>query len=50
MGDLSAQMIKSVGADYTLVGHSERRAYFGETNDVLAKKVSAALLESISPR
>ncbi|MBL4625154.1 MAG: triose-phosphate isomerase [Flavobacteriales bacterium] len=48
-GETSAQMIKFVGVEYTLVGHSERRAYFGEKNEVLSKKVSAALTQDISP-
>ena len=38
-GEVSSSMIKSMGINYTLVGHSERRAYFGETPDILKKKV-----------
>jgi triosephosphate isomerase (TIM) len=48
-GEVSATMIKSAGAGYVLVGHSERRAYFGETNEVLAKKVDTALKTGITP-
>jgi len=48
-GELSAEMIKSVGCEYTLVGHSERRALFSETDIILAKKVSCALLQGIVP-
>src|SRR5690606_24631325 len=42
-GELSATQIKSTGADYIILGHSERRAYFGETDALLAEKVDAAL-------
>lgn len=42
-GEISAAMIKSCGASYVIIGHSERRQYFGETNALLAKKVNAVL-------
>ena len=42
-GEVSVDMIQSTGATVILVGHSERRAYFGETNELLAKKVDAVL-------
>ncbi|GAB5400578.1 MAG: triose-phosphate isomerase [Aureisphaera sp.] len=42
-GEVSAQMLKSVGVETVILGHSERRAYFGEDNALLGKKVSAAL-------
>lgn len=42
-GEVSASMIKNIGADYVIVGHSERRIYFGEDNLMINKKVSAAL-------
>ncbi|MDC9721994.1 MAG: triose-phosphate isomerase [Urechidicola sp.] len=42
-GEVSASMIKSVHVDTVILGHSERRAYFGETNESLAKKVNTAL-------
>lgn len=42
-GEVSASMIKSVHVDTVILGHSERRAYFGETNESLAKKVDTAL-------
>lgn len=48
-GELSAEMVKSVGAGYTLVGHSERRDIFGESNDLLAKKVRAAIEHQLIP-
>jgi triosephosphate isomerase len=42
-GEISANMLKSVGVNTVILGHSERRAYFGETDELLAKKVDAAL-------
>lgn len=48
-GEISASQIKSVGAEYVLVGHSERRAYFGETDAILAEKVNVALKHNLTP-
>lgn len=42
-GEISADMLKSIGVKTVILGHSERRAYFNETDDMLAKKVNAAL-------
>jgi triosephosphate isomerase len=42
-GEISAGMLKSVGIKTVILGHSERRAYFNETDELLAKKVDAAL-------
>jgi triosephosphate isomerase len=42
-GEISASMLKSVGVETVILGHSERRAYFNETDDSLAKKVDTAL-------
>lgn len=42
-GEVSATMIKSLGVKTVILGHSERRAYFNETDELLAKKVDAAL-------
>jgi triosephosphate isomerase len=42
-GEVSASMLKSVGVKTVILGHSERRAYFSETDEMLAKKVDAAL-------
>lgn len=42
-GEVSASMLKSIGVHTVILGHSERRAYFNETDDLLAKKVDAAL-------
>ena len=48
-GEVSASMIKSCGAKYVIIGHSERRQYFGEHNDWLAKKVDAVLANGLNP-
>ncbi|KAL6050505.1 Triosephosphate isomerase [Balamuthia mandrillaris] len=42
-GEVSAEMLKDVGASYVILGHSERRHIFGETDEVLGKKIAAAL-------
>ncbi len=42
-GEVSAEMIASTGAQYVIIGHSERRAYYNEKDDVLNKKVKLAL-------
>lgn len=46
-GEISAAMLKSVGVNTVILGHSERRAYFGETDEILAKKVNTALKEEM---
>lgn len=48
-GEISTAMIKSYNAQYVIVGHSERRQYHNETNDLLAKKVDAALNDELTP-
>jgi triosephosphate isomerase len=48
-GEVSVSMIKSTGATYVILGHSERRAYFGETNTLLAQKTDAVLKENLLP-
>jgi triosephosphate isomerase len=42
-------MIAEAGANYVIIGHSERRHFFGETNDTVNKKVKAALRASLTP-
>lgn len=42
-GETSAEMVKSTGATYVILGHSERREYFNESNEMLAAKTNAAL-------
>jgi triosephosphate isomerase len=48
-GEISAGMLQSIGISYVLIGHSERRQYFLESNAFLAAKVDAALAKGISP-
>ncbi len=48
-GEISAGMINSVGVTHVILGHSERRAYFGETNQIVAAKVDAALRNELIP-
>ena len=46
-GEISAGMLKSVGVNLVILGHSERRAYFGETNKLLSEKVNMALAKGL---
>ena len=48
-GEVSAAQVRSTGAEYVILGHSERRAYFDETDEVLAEKVNVALKNSLKP-
>ncbi len=48
-GEASAAMLKSVGVEYVILGHSERRQYFGETNAQLAEKVNIVLENGLTP-
>ena len=48
-GEISVKMIESVGADYVIIGHSERRQYFGENNSLLAAKTVIALKQGLLP-
>ncbi|RFM32694.1 triose-phosphate isomerase [Chitinophaga silvisoli] len=48
-GEVSAEMLQSVGVDYVILGHSERREYFQESNAVLAKKIDLALANGLKP-
>ena len=48
-GEISAPMVKSLGIQYVLVGHSERREYFNESNETLAAKVNIALENGLTP-
>lgn len=48
-GEVSAEMLKSVNVLYCVVGHSERREYFGESNKMLADKINMCLSNGITP-
>jgi triosephosphate isomerase len=48
-GEISAAMIRAAGARYAIIGHSERRTLFGETNDTVNKKTHAALTAGLVP-
>lgn len=48
-GEISAEMLRQVGVAYCLVGHSERRALFGETDDIVEKKVHACFRAGLLP-
>ncbi|MCR5423834.1 MAG: triose-phosphate isomerase [Bacteroidales bacterium] len=48
-GEISAAMLESMEVEYCIVGHSERRSYYGETDALVAKKVDALLKHGIKP-
>jgi triosephosphate isomerase len=48
-GEISPLMLKDVGCKYVIIGHSERRAYFGETNESVNKKVKTAFCYDLIP-
>lgn len=48
-GEISASMLKSLGCKYVIIGHSERREYFGETDAIVGKKVAKALESGLVP-
>lgn len=48
-GEVSAPILKSIGVEYVIIGHSERRQYFGETDETVNKKIKAALNHELSP-
>jgi triosephosphate isomerase (TIM) len=48
-GEVSAAMLRSIGVDYVIVGHSERREYFQESNAILADKVNLCLENGLQP-
>ena len=48
-GEISAEMLKSINVDYVIIGHSERRQYFVETDETVNKKVKKALSVGLKP-
>ncbi len=48
-GEVSAAMVASTGAEYCIIGHSERRAYYGETYEILREKTQLALANNLTP-
>ena len=48
-GEVSGEMLKSINVEYVIIGHSERRQYFAETDDTVNKKVKAALKNNLKP-
>ena len=48
-GEVSARMIASLGASYVILGHSERREYYGETSEILNKKMAQAYANDLTP-
>jgi triosephosphate isomerase len=48
-GEISAPMIKSAGCSYVIIGHSERRQYFGETDETVNKKLASAIKHCLTP-
>ena len=48
-GEISAQMLKSINVEYVIIGHSERRQYFNETDETVNKKIKAAFANGLKP-
>ena len=48
-GEVSAKMLKSIGVEYVIIGHSERRQYFNETDETVNKKLKAAFENELKP-
>ena len=48
-GEISAEMLKEFGVEYVIIGHSERRQYFGETDETVNKRMLAALAAGLTP-
>ncbi len=48
-GEVSGKMLKEAGCDFVIIGHSERRQFFGETNESVNRKIKAALANELTP-
>jgi len=48
-GEISSDMLKSIGCNYVILGHSERRTIFGESDDLINKKIKTALNAGLNP-
>ena len=48
-GEVSGKMLKSIGVEYVIIGHSERRQYFAETDETVNKKIKAAFENGLKP-
>lgn len=48
-GEICASMLKEIGAEYVIIGHSERRQYFNETDETVNKKIKAAFANGLKP-
>lgn len=48
-GEISASMLKSVGCEYVILGHSERRTIFGENDEIINKKIKKAIESGLKP-
>ena len=48
-GEVSAPMLKSIGVEYVIIGHSERRQYFAETDETVNKKIKSAVAHGLKP-
>ena len=48
-GEISGPMLKCIGVEYVIIGHSERRQYFAETDETVNKKIKAALANELKP-
>ena len=48
-GEVSGKMLKAIGVEYVIIGHSERRQYFAETDETVNKKIKAAFVNNLKP-
>ena len=48
-GEVSGKMLKSIGVEYVIIGHSERRQYFNETDETVNKKIKSAFANELKP-